>query len=333
MKLTDELTSVIVDAASLAPSIHNSQPWQFQVSDGELRLHGMPERALWVSDPSARALYISCGAALFNARLAARAAGIDCNVAHLPHPQYSFDVLAVMRARGRYLPSAGDLRLYESIGKRHTDRRPFSARHIPRLLMAGMRKAAEAEGARLRPLGRPDTAAVLDLAAEAGRELAADRAHQDELRALLKDDAKDGIPGWALPVAPQHIPAPVRDADYLAAAGRSGGARAVYERHPQLAVLTTAQDEPEDWLRAGEALQRVLLVATLNGLSASFLYQLIERDDMREDGERSWPWPENPQMIIRFGYGARTIPTPRRSSAEVLEPAERCELSAMTPMQ
>lgn len=330
MRFSGDLTARVVEAASAAPSIHNSQPWHFEAAGDELRLHGVSDRALSVCDPDARALYISCGTALFNARLAARAAGIDCDVSCLPHPEYPFGVLAVMRARESHDPSPGELRLYESIWKRHTDRRPFSTRHIPRLLVAAMRKSAGGEGACLRPLGRRDAAIVLDLAAQAGRELAADREHQNELRRWLRDGAEDGIPAWALPVAPQHIPSPVRDADLLAAAGHISGAHGAYERHPQLAVLTTGQDEPEDWLRAGEALQHVLLVATLNGVSASFLYQLIERDDMREGRERSWPWPEHPQMIIRLGYGAGTIPTPRRSSADALEPTERLQLSGMT---
>jgi hypothetical protein len=64
------------------------------------------------------------------------------------------------------------------------------------------------------------------------------------------------------------------------------------EEFPQLAVLTTARDVPAAWLRAGQALQRVLLTATARGLSASFLYQSIELRDMRGDSAPPWPWPE-----------------------------------------
>jgi hypothetical protein len=91
-----------------------------------------------------------------------------------------------------------------------------------------------------------------------------------------------------------------------------------YERFPQLAVLTTARDEPSDRLRAGQALQRVLLTATVHGVSASFLYQPIELRDMRGGAARPWPWPERPQMVIRFGYGAKPTPTPRRRLDDVL---------------
>ena len=323
VEFSEDVTTQVVEAASAAPSLHNTQPWQFDVASDELRLHGVADRALREADPGARALYISCGAALFNARVAAEVAGLDSEVWRLPHPGYPFDVLAVMRARERQSPDSAWRRLYDSIWARHTDRRPFSSRKIPAIVIKGLQKAAQAERAELRLLSRRDTSTVLNLAAEAGRALTADRAHQDELRKWLKDGAADGIPGWALPTPPQHSPSPVRDADFLGAATRVSRTHGAYERHPQIAVLSTDHDEPEDWLRAGEALQHVLLVATRNGLSASFLYQPIERDDMQDNGQRSWPWPEHPQMIIRLGYGSPTLPTPRRSSADTLGPPQR----------
>ncbi|TDD30571.1 hypothetical protein E1287_28875 [Actinomadura sp. KC06] len=42
----------------------------------------------------------------------------------------------------------------------------------------------------------------------------------------------------------------------------------------QRAVLTTCGDSPVEWLRAGQALQRLLLVGTMRRVSASFSYQV-----------------------------------------------------------
>jgi hypothetical protein len=165
---TEELTSQVVEAACAAPSIRNTQPWQFGAAGDELSLHGAPDRALQEADPGARALCISCGAALFNARIAAAVAGLDSDVPLLPHPGYPFDVLAVMRAQQRHAPAAAGRRLYESIWTRHTDRRPFSSRPIPRIVIKSLQKAAQAEHAHLRTLSWRDTRTVLSLAAEAG---------------------------------------------------------------------------------------------------------------------------------------------------------------------
>jgi hypothetical protein len=100
-----------------------------------------------------------------------------------------------------------------------------------------------------------------------------------------------------------------------------------YEEFPQLAVLTTARDEPADWLRAGQALQRVLLTATVHGLSASFLYQSIELRDMRGEAAPPWPFPENPQIVIRFGYGKQPVATPRRALDDVLTRAAAAQFT------
>ena len=50
---------------------------------------------------------------------------------------------------------------------------------------------------------------------------------------------------------------------------------------PALVILCTDADDPRTWLQAGQALQRVLLHAHANGLSASFLNQPIEVESLR----------------------------------------------------
>jgi hypothetical protein len=162
---------------------------------------------------------------------------------------------------------------------------------------------------------------VLTLARRVGEQLSANPAHQAELRQWIASGHPDGIPLAALPMLPDRFPSPIRDADFLAAAPEQRP-RAVYETYPQLAVLTTHNDEPEDWLQAGQALQHVLLVATAFGLSASFFYHLVERDDMYEEESQSWPWPENRQMVLRLGYGSPSAPVPRRPLADIM-PAMR----------
>ncbi|MFC7530108.1 hypothetical protein [Actinoplanes sp. GCM10030250] len=67
-----------VEAATMAPSLHNSQPWKFRIADGAVNVYADHTRQLAVLDPSGRELMISVGAAVFNLRLRLRQAG------HLP---------------------------------------------------------------------------------------------------------------------------------------------------------------------------------------------------------------------------------------------------------
>ena len=68
----EEIARFVIGAAVWAPSVHNSQPWRFAVRRGEISLYADPDRRLAVADPDGREMLISCGAALFNARLALR---------------------------------------------------------------------------------------------------------------------------------------------------------------------------------------------------------------------------------------------------------------------
>jgi nitroreductase len=311
----------VVRAAGAAPSVHNSQPWQFAVDNGDiLQLSAAVDRALWVADPSARLLYMSCGAALMNARLAIRAEGGQPDLWLLPHPDYSFDVLARICISPGAPPSPEERKLHDAIPRRRTNRGPFTGQPIPEPVTAAMRDAARTEGAGLHLLDNDQTESVLAASAEAGTELAANAEHRDELRRWIATGRDDGIPLAALPHQPASEPAPVRTHDYFAAVPQAKGPQVQYERFPHVAVLTTAEDEPEDWLVGGQALQRVLLTATASGISASFLCQLLELRDMREDDPPHWPGPANPQMIIRLGYATEpAASTPRRPLDDVLD--------------
>ncbi len=316
--LTDEQIQGVVAAAAAAPSLHNSQPWQFEVSGDALALYAAPDRALAIADPQARALYLSCGAALYNARVALRHLGAEPRADVLPHPGYPFDVLAVLRAGPGPAPGRGEQDRFNAIWRRHTDRGPYSNQAIPAAVVRELRLAADLEGCGTRLLDPAQTAAVLALAGQAARELAGDELHQAELARWVAHSSQDGIPAAALPARGDDALSPVRDADLLAAAPDVRPEHLRYERSPQLIALTTAGDEPADWLRAGQGLESLLLSATANGLSASFLYQAMERDDMRGGSTTAWPWPGHCQMIVRLGYGSSPARAPRRPLNEVM---------------
>ncbi|WP_067492036.1 hypothetical protein [Actinomadura hibisca] len=50
----------------------------------------------------------------------------------------------------------------------------------------------------------------------------------------------------------------------------------------QRAMLTTRGDDPATWLRAGQALQRVLLGAAARSVSVSFLYEVVDVPELRD---------------------------------------------------
>ena len=264
-------------------------------------------------------MHIACGAALFNLRLAAGVAGWQAVVRLLPDPGAPL-LLATVRFRGHY--RAGDVErdLHAAIEERRTNRQPFGDQPVPAGVLARMTEAASAEGAILHILDRGETARVLQLAADAERAQLADPAYHAELARWVGGQRdRDGIPDTALGPRSPDFPTPVRDFTPRSRPGPAGYAR--FEDAPQLAVLSVRCGGAADWLRAGQALQRVLLTATAAGIATCPLTQPLETSDawLVRDSRSGI---EQPQMIVRIGYAPPVPPAPRRPVGDILDEPE-----------
>lgn len=91
-----------------------------------------------------------------------------------------------------------------------------------------------------------------------------------------------------------------------------------FEDRPQLSLLSTPGNGPGDWLRAGQAMERVLLLATLRGLSGTPATQALERPELRWLLRDPVSGSGHVQMVLRLGYGPRGPRTPRRPVRDVL---------------
>jgi nitroreductase len=304
-------------SAALAPSMHNTQPWRFRVlrASQTIELYADPSRMLKYADPHGRAVHIACGAALFNLRLAVAVAGREPVVRLFPDPGQPL-LLAALRLAGPYRPSEADTELHVATAARHTNRRPFSNRPLPPGVLAELVQAASTEGATLHLPDHEETARLLYLISDAERDLVADPGYRAELARWVGGNRdRDGIPSSALGPRDPAGRTPVRDftPDWHEALGY-----AWFEEAPRLAVLSTAGSTRKDWMHAGQALQRVLLTATLRGIAAAPLTQPLETADawLVRDPRAG---VEQPQMILRFGYGLPVTASPRRPVSDVLD--------------
>jgi hypothetical protein len=92
---------------------------------------------------------------------------------------------------------------------------------------------------------------------------------------------------------------------------------AAFGADQQLAVICTGADDRASWLRAGQAMQRVLLLAAHRGLLAAPLGMAPEAPEAPPHGEPALGGGY-PVMILRLGYGPPWPATGRRPVAEVL---------------
>ncbi|GIJ48114.1 NAD(P)H nitroreductase [Virgisporangium aliadipatigenens] len=315
---TNPLTEALATAAETAgraPSIHNTQPWRWVVRNGALELHTVPERRLHELDPEGHLMLLSCGAALFHARVSLAAQGLSPTV-----ERRTAEPLAVIRTAPAAEPDAHARRLVEAGLRRHTDRRPTSTTPVDPDALAAVTAAVRAEGEQAHVLRAEQ---VLELAAtvdRAARAEATDERQQAELGRWVGGERPDGtgIPDAAIPAAPPQTTVPGRDFGVTGTLPVDAGhdTQAVY------AVLYGDGDAPVDWLRAGEALSAAWLEAVDRGLNLLPLSAPVEIAHTRQLLRRMLADVGHPHAVIRLGTADTATPgplTPRLAADQLID--------------
>ncbi|HEY8472582.1 MAG TPA: nitroreductase [Natronosporangium sp.] len=313
-------------AATLAPSVMNTQPWLFQPRPDGVNVFADRRRQLTIMDPAGRELALSLGAALCNLRVAILAHGRQPAVLLLPRPSEP-DLMARVQVGPPVAVRHTVRALAAAIARRRSNRWPFAPVGIPYEVERALVASARAEGALLRVLPHRARRRQLELAQIADEQWRGDPWYRHELGLWTRElpNRVDGVTGGAAGPRVAAGGPPLRDLGLVFSSGRR--TEEVFERSPTIAVLC-AQDGPEHWLRAGQALERVLLTATVYGLACTLMTQPLELPQLRPLAAD--PYSGLPaQAVIRLGYPRRpAAPSPRRPLASVLyQPADRAPTS------
>jgi nitroreductase len=304
-------------AAIAAPSVHNSQPWRFRLGPHHVDVFVDPNRRLAAIDPMGREAMISVGAAVLNLRVAILAAGRIPLTQLLPRLDEP-DFVARITLGAPHQPDATVLALASAIGMRRTNRRPFRDIDVRDEVLDQLTTAARVEAATLTvadPVGRE---VIFDVVRSAQDAQANDPRYVDELGNWTALDPMfgEGVPAQSFGPTHEWGDVPIRDFGLAHPDVRRR--HAWFESAPTVVMLSTEADTPVQWLRAGQAMERVLLTATVRGVANTPMTAPTELPELRallnESGDR-----RAAQVILRLGYGDPCAPTPRRPLADVLE--------------
>jgi nitroreductase len=323
----------VVAAATRAPSIHNSQPWRFTASPARLDVFLDRDRALPVLDPTSRQQVISCGIAIEFAVVALAARGWASRVTLAPGGPDSAHLATLELAEQRPATDE-DAGLAAAIDRRHTVRAPFLPKAVPTELIDRMQAMAGRFGTWVKPITREEeevaTAFLISRAEEIEQS---DPAYLAELESWMRTEpgAVDGVPLEAVTGDdPRARPSNWLIRDFMVGhrerhefqpPGDPAAPPPEVER-PTVVLMGTGEDDLDDWLEAGRALGRVLLLATVEGLAASPLTQALDWPATRSRLQQRLSLVGHPQFLLRMGYPP-DLPdgavSGRRPVAEVLD--------------
>jgi hypothetical protein len=298
-----ETTAVLENAAKAslhAPSVFNTQPWNWRIAGDTMELSADTARRLDSTDPDGRLLLISCGAALHHARVALNAAGFAATVNRFPDPARP-DLLARIHLGAAVPPDPEVQRMAAVIPRRRTDRRAFGDRRVSEEMLTRLRRFVEFEGAYLH-LVPADQVPMLAISTEraAGAEHD-DPAYLEELERWTNRPQwrGDGVPPETA-VAPELRRVPVRDFAPEGNAGLTAG-RGV-DKGAAYVIVFGMTDQRLDLLRGGEGLSALLLLATAEGLATAPLSEAVEVTWPRHLLQSMLSDVGEPYIAVRLGY-------------------------------
>ena len=284
----DQTLMGAVATAILAANPHNTQPWIFRVSAESIDLFSDPSRRIGAMDPLEREHHIGLGCALENLVLAADARGLQSTVTLLPSSTDPTHVAHLDLLASNPRSSA----LYDAVGERHSNRGPYTSTAIsPAALDSLTQQAGLTPDLSLRWFTTADERRDLGaLVVDATKAVIADTVQSTAAFAWFRNDRADiDAHRDGLTLDCQGLSRPLLTiAKLLPASSRTAGdafwldqTRTVHTATAAAYGIITVADttDPTTRLRAGRALQRIHLGATVAGFGLQHMNQITERID------------------------------------------------------
>lgn len=318
----EEKIKFVLRYAILAPSTHNTQPWQFFVSGKKCLVFRDPKLALSMADPEGRDLHISLGCFLENLSVAARYFGIFEKINYFSGESPENLVAEVsFRAAARPETDASLLPLFHGILKRFNARGRFLEKDIPQNILNELQKLNDDEAVEAKLITDPAVIRKLAFLTRAGLRLAHSRpSFRREMSRWMHHNftgEKDGLPGYSLTLPTflsLIVPTLIRYLNLGAFLGKKSEESVLSA--PLLVSLGASQDDPISWMRVGRVAERLILRLNSENIRTSVYVAALEmgnRDSVRQIAGAA----HRPQFLFCAGF--LNIPewrTPRHGVSE-----------------
>jgi hypothetical protein len=293
----DEKLKFLLNYAILAPSLHNTQPWQFAVRSNEIHVLADRTRQLLVADADARELYISVGCALENLLTAATFFGLSTTVTYFPEAKNEVWVASVSFKENGNTASLAEQEHFHAIPLRHTNRQRYAHKSVNDRDVQSLYATLQEPDITLELTEAPEIKKEIDeLVITADITQFADPEYRDELNNWISQGEFgyrwliSRVGQLATTYLESHHKPTKTDADIVLNA-------------PLLALISTTSDDRLAQIKAGQAFERIALKATALNLGIQPLSQILQVSELKPAVTKLFGGSAPvPQIAFRIGY-------------------------------
>lgn len=316
----------IIEAATRAPSGHNSQPWLFTInSEDHITLAPDFTRRLPAVDADNRELFISLGCATENLCLAAAHFGYTAQV----HLADNHAIHITLHKQPETQKQPENEALYAQISHRQTNRATYNGQTIAQTELDSLLAAQQSDTVSLHAFApsAPEFATLTQAVMAGNAAQMHDPAFKAELLSWIRfnkshsNATRDGLSYAVMgaPNLPAWISRPIIRT-MLNAKRQNRSDRAKIASASHLLLIASADNHPAAWHATGRALQRTLLALTQRNIAHAYLNQPCEVPAQRALlAQLPMLGGKQPQILLRLGYAAAMPYSQRRAVDSVIQ--------------
>lgn len=310
--------------AILAPSGHNSQPWEFSIDNNSILIRFNEERSLKQSDPSGRQLLIGIGCALENLLTSADYYGFKSDVFYLPD-QKKPNLVANVSFQKQGNLSKSNQHLIFAIPQRSTNRNKYKGELPSADFIREIKDSSQGDFNTHVITDTKTKSIIADIVNIAQIEVMEEGLFREELSHYIKSNltkSKIGMPGFTLgmPLLVSLIASRLIKRINMSKKTIKKDDALLKKFTPSFVIISTAVDDKISWIKVGQLFERIWLKAVSRGLSCAPLAAPVQVGEYFKEIQKILNLKHRPQIFFRMGYCDNSVKhSPRLDIADVLK--------------
>ncbi len=318
----EQLFKEIIHYATLAPSGHNTQPWQFAIKENSILIFPDYSRRLPVVDPDDHALFISLGCALENLLIAANHMGFSTRVECFLRDGEAEHIRVTLNEE----KVESDPELFNAIQNRQSTRSQYDGREIPAEDLEKLRQASRQDKVSFILFTEDkDIEPIIEFVKEGNRLQFRNKSFVSELISWIRFSKKhalatcDGLnsASMGLPFIPRWLGKFILNT-FATPDGEAKKCEKLIHGSSGLALFIAQTNDKEAWINVGRSFERVVLTATALNIKHAHVNMPCEEVEVRKKLQYYLRLKnEQPLLLSRIGY-AKSMPESYRRPVEAV---------------